>query len=80
MNEAGYESGNADVTSGRVLPWLQDTDLVGAWALWEVAYRDLVVLDAANRVVLVYNLTEHNLGDGANYAELKALLVDAASP
>ena len=37
------------------------------------------ILDADNDLVAVYNLTEHDLGIGANYDALRALLVDAAA-
>ena len=79
VNYAGYESGNETITSGRDLPWLQDTpqeDVIGRWG---PAFRDLVVLDGDNDLLDVYNLTEHTLADPSNYAELKDLLVNAAA-
>lgn len=79
VNAAGLESGNASMTSGRVLPWLQDTASEDAWAKWQVDYRDVVVLDPDGYRVAVYNLTDHNLADATNYVELEKLLVDAAS-
>lgn len=79
VNAIGSESGNAVMTSGRDLPWLQETVAEPVWTTWDVAYRDVVVLDGANRRVAVYNLTEHTLADPANYAELKALLESAAA-
>ena len=79
VNAIGSEGGNAVMTSGRDLPWLQETADEPVWTTWEVTYRDVVVLDGANRRVAVYNLTEHPLSDPANYAELKALLESAAA-
>lgn len=76
-NEAGYEAGNATIMAGRTLAWAQDTPGAGVWALWQVTNRDCVVLDRAGRVHAVYNLTSHDLGVPANYAELKALLLAA---
>ena len=59
------------------------------WGAWRVnnlrpeqpgvTYRDVIVLDRENRAVAVYNLTEHSLGDPANYAALKDILRAAAS-
>ena len=78
VNAAGMEWGNAAICDGRALPWLQDTYEEDVWDLWQVTWRDVVVLDADNRVVFVYNLTVHNLGHPADYAELKAKLLAAA--
>lgn len=79
VNETGLESGNPAITSGRVLPWLQDTAAQNVWQSWAVTYRDVVVLDAQNFPVAVYNVTTHDLGDPAKYAALKTLLIDTAN-
>ena len=78
VNGVGHESGNAAVCAGRSIPWLQDTQQANVYAAWSVTYRDVVVLDSANVVIHVYNLTDHGLHIPANYAELKALLLNAA--
>ena len=78
INGIGLEASNPAITAGRTLPWLQDVIGEDVWQSWAVAYRDVVVLDAENRKVGVYNLTVHDLGVPANYAELKALLVAAS--
>lgn len=79
VNFPGAESGNPQMCAGRILPWLQDTDEAGVWHdLWRVTNRDVVVLDAANTRVAVFNCTVHDLADPANYAALKAILLDAA--
>ncbi|GMU60771.1 MAG: hypothetical protein AMXMBFR34_25340 [Myxococcaceae bacterium] len=80
MNEAGYESTNDLMTTGRVLPWLQDRVDVDVWRSWAVTYRDVILLDADGRPVAVYNLTLHDLSDPANQATLKQLLRDARAP
>ncbi|MBK8164900.1 MAG: hypothetical protein IPK64_02930 [bacterium] len=77
INEAGYESGNTQMTTGRDLPWLQDTVPEPVWTSWDVTTRDVVILDGANRVLSIFNLTEHPLSDAANYAALKALLASS---
>jgi hypothetical protein len=83
VNEAGYEAGNATMMAGRTLAWAQDaassTASSAVWALWQVTNRDCVVLDRQGRVHAVYNLTTHDLGVPASYAELKALLLAAAA-
>lgn len=62
------------------LPILQDTTLVDAWALWDVTYRDVVLLDEDNHYVGTYNLTTHSLADPVNYQELHDLIEDAITP
>ena len=78
VNAAGEESGNAAMCSGRTLPWLQDTPQQNVWGSWRVEWRDVVVLDANNNVILIYNLTAHDLGNPANYSELRDALLAAA--
>lgn len=78
VNEVGHESGNATMTNGRALPWLQETAGQPVWTPWAVEYRDVIILDGANRRIGTYNLTEFPLSDPANYAELKAMLESAA--
>lgn len=89
VNAAGQEAGNAGISAGRTLPWLQDVPGQDVWGRWgvgdlrpafpSVAYRDVIVLDAGNRAVAVYNLTEHNLAMPSSYEALKQILRDAAS-
>ena len=78
VNGACCGSGNAAACEGRDIPWLQETSDQPVWASWQVAYRDVVVLDQDNVPLAVYNLTAHDLWDPAHYEELKALLVAAA--
>ncbi len=79
VNEAGAEGGVEAMCLGRDLPLLQDTSTAQVWGAWEVAYRDVVVLDAENRIITIYNLSEHDLGQPANYEALKAILRTAAA-
>ena len=74
VNDVGASAGNVSVCDGRDIPWLQEDGLQKAGELWNVTYRDVVILDRDNIPVAVYNPTEHNLADPADYAELKALL------
>ncbi len=78
VNETGLESGNPDMTAGRDLPWLQDVEGVDVWGTWNVGYRDVWILDRENRLLTVYNVTEHDLNDPLNYEELKGLFLEAA--
>jgi hypothetical protein len=78
VNEVGQEAGNPVICAGRTIPWLQDTPSVNAWGKWQVTWRDVVVLDPQNKVLFVYNLTDHDLADSTNYAELRSRLLQAA--
>lgn len=80
VNGAGYESGNTGFTTDRALPWLQDTAEANVWVSWNVTYRDVWVLDGENEPVAVYNVTEHDLADAANYQALRDILISAAAP
>jgi len=79
VNGVGYESANETICDGRSIPWLQDEADVEVWDLWEVAYRDVILLDDENRPVGVYNLTTNDLGNPGNYAALRQMLIDAAT-
>lgn len=78
INAAGHEVGNAVITRGRALPWLQDTEDQDVWGRWRVRWRDVRIVDASNELVAANNLTSHDLGDPANYAHLKWMLEDLA--
>ncbi len=83
VNENGQESGNPSATAGRVLPWLQDVDANSdgksdVFASWQVSLNDIVILNGSNAKVGVYNTTLHDLGNAADLAILRGLLVDAA--
>jgi hypothetical protein len=78
VNAIGHDGGNALIPPLGDLPFLQDDATALVWDSWHATWRDVIIVDGDNEVVTVYNLTEHNLSDAANYAELKALLVDAA--
>lgn len=74
VNSIVAEAGNETVCHGRSIPWLQDTEAQQVWQKWGVTERDVIILDAANRQVAVYNLTTYDLSQPANYDSLKALL------
>ena len=78
VNGSGQESGNAGACEGRDIPWLQEIPAEPVWARWQVAYRDVIVLDEDNVPLVAYNLTAHDLRDPAAYEELKSILVKAA--
>ena len=45
VNQVGHESQNATMVEGRDLPWLQETADLNVWNLWDVTYRDVILLD-----------------------------------
>ena len=85
VNEAKLETGNGFITRERDIPWLQDGDEDGdgksdIWDnLWNVEWRDVIVLDANNERAGVFNLTNQNLALPDNYNALKQMLMDAAA-
>lgn len=84
INEHGQQIGNASITQGRDIPWLQDVDANGdrlsdVWRnSWDIVYRDVVILDDENVVVGVMNLTSNDLADPVNYGALRDMLIDTA--
>jgi hypothetical protein len=79
VNADGYESGLEDISALGDLPVLQDTEEEEVWLSWEVVWRDVYILDDENALVDVYNLTTYPLAVEANYEELKAMFIAAAS-
>ncbi len=85
VNEAGFESGNHNIIDeGRTLPWLQDVDLdtdgnSDNWTAWGANYRDVIIADGTNWPVAVFNVTENDLQESANYDSLKQLLYETAA-
>jgi len=74
VNGIGFESGNEAFTEGRSLPWLQDVDTADVWTAWGIEYRDVLVLDADNETLEVFNLTERDLSLAENYEALRDIL------
>ena len=79
VNNPFGTAGNTLVCTGRDLPWLQDTTTEQVQGEWQAVYRDVVILDEDNHPIDVFNLTDHDLNDPAEYAALKALLLQHAS-
>jgi hypothetical protein len=82
INLAGRESGNASITAGNDIPWLQDVDLdengeADAWEDWQAQLRDVIIVDSQNREVSKINLTSNDLADTANYTLLRTMITDA---
>jgi hypothetical protein len=79
VNQVGNEVGNPSVSAdNRSIPWLQYEADQQVWTLWNITFRDVVLLDGENRELSRLNLTTHSLSDPANYADLKRRLVAAA--
>ena len=77
VNRPAQEASNSLIVAGHTTPWLQDPDGL-VWSSWNATWRDVVILDPANRKVGVFNLTDHNLSDPVNYGTLLAMLKSAA--
>ena len=78
VNQEGHEGGVDLMSTYGDLPLLQDTEEDDVWALWDVTYRDVIILDSENMEVAIYNLTSNNLGEEENYETLKSLLMQVA--
>ena len=78
IGRTGGESGLSGMASLGDLPLLIDTEEEQVWEDWDVNLRDVVILNANNEKVAVFNLTTGSLAIGANYEELKAVLIDTA--
>jgi hypothetical protein len=74
VNPLAYASGNDAICSGRDLPWLQETESDDVWGDWGAVWRDVIILNADNVPVDVYNLTAHDLSVQANRDVLKQKL------
>lgn len=84
INGVGYEGGNAWFTSAADIPWLQDAYTNGdsqsdVWTEWQVAYRDVIILDAENVPAGTFNLTTYSLGNGENYSTLRQIFISTAT-
>lgn len=79
INEAGFASGNDTMTDGRDLPWLQDTEEAAVWDRWDVAFRDVILVDERNEEITRFNVTSNPLSSDANYDALLNLFIEAAS-
>jgi hypothetical protein len=76
----GGESENAAMVDGRTLPLLQDSSQVQAYNLWEIDQLDyVVILDASNTFVTIFDVGVNNLDLAANREQLKSLLRDATT-
>jgi len=67
------------MAADRILPWLREPAGVDVWAAWQVVLRDVVIVGHDNRVLAVYNLTQNDLREAESYADLRDLLLRAAS-
>jgi len=60
------------------LPVLWGPDVGGVWTDWDAGFRDVIVLNASNEKVAVFNLTSESLSSPANYEALKSALIETA--
>ena len=78
INKIAAESGVASFNTTHNLPMVQDDTDQLIWDAWQGNWRDVYILDKENKLIEIYNLTEHNLNDPLNYEELKSKLITAA--
>jgi hypothetical protein len=79
INAIGLESGNVQVCTDNDIGWLQPMTGQEVWTEWGITMRDLVILDEDNVVIAIYNLTEHDLQQPANYDEAYTLFEAAVA-
>ena len=72
--------GATSLASNIHLPMVQDTGSLGIWSDWGAAWRDVYILNENNELVMVYNLTQNNLGSSSNYNTLMSHFIDLATP
>ena len=77
INEVGQNDGIEDATAGNSIPLLKDTSEARVWSAWDADWRDLVIVDGDNIQVQRITLTGFDLANSNNYAELKAMLIEA---
>ena len=78
INKIAAESGTGAFSADMNLPMVQDTEPLGVWSDWGAIWRDVYLVDADNRHISTYNLTEHNLSESENYEALKAMFIEMA--
>ena len=76
VNAAEFEAGIEAMSAQGDLPLLQDLTTVDLWGLWEIAYRDVVVVNPDLVPVATINLTAHDLASPDTYQALKNLVLD----
>jgi hypothetical protein len=83
INKTNQGAYNAEMTENKALPWLQPppgTPVASSvWTTWHATWRDVKILDPLNQFYTVYNLTQHDLSNPDNYAELKQILFKEAT-
>ena len=79
VNGSSYEPGLEELFADTTLPAVQDNASAAVWRSWTADWRDVYVLDRANAVTAVYNLTDNDLADPANQEALIDLFVAAGA-
>jgi hypothetical protein len=74
VNEIIDALGNRLVEAVTDLPWLQDIEEQDVWEKWDVAFRDLVILNEKNEHVATFNLQTYDLRIPKNVDSLRTLL------
>jgi len=80
INMPGYSSGASSLAPAIYLPMVQDDSTLDIWNDWGALWRDVYLLNENNELVMVYNLSQNNLGNSTSYNTLMQHFVDIASP
>ena len=80
INMAGTGAGASSLSSNINLPMVQDSNTLGIWNDWDAGWRDVFILNENNELVMIYNLTQNNLGNTNNYNTLMSHFIDIATP
>lgn len=79
VNRIDQAAFNDAVINERRLVWIQDNEMARLWDSWEVTYRDVMIVDASNELIAVYNLTMNSLEIPAHRATLLQMLRASAT-
>ena len=80
INKIAAEAGIQHFTESHNLPMVQDDATLQVWNSWQGSWRDVYILNENNELVMVYNLTQNNLGNSSNYNALMSHFIDIATP
>ena len=76
VNAVGHEASVAELAENGNAPILQDEADIDLWGLWQIDYRDVVVVNPDLIPIARINLTENDLNDAAVYDALQNLIID----
>ena len=78
VNRADRSAYSQYITTGRTLPWLQDTTEQAVWSRWQAVEGDVRILDSQNHLYAVFNVGTQDLSLAQNREALKQLFLQVA--